>query len=165
MIKTVGFAADGETYSNSEAGIEVTFPTFYEEASKEKEDKTIISLNCTYRNMIFLVSVFLFDDPIPEDEYAVKVAEDIVLTADALKSKFKKKKLEPWSASGAENYGLKNRIKGKVPESNGGFSKCYGYNYITISGGIEYRFTILTSRKSSFDKEIATNFINSVKLL
>lgn len=162
LLGTVSFA--GKTYKNEDAKFKITFPTEYEEEVDEGDGMTVVSLSATYNNMILLVSAFIYDEVIPEDEYALKVAEGIIITADAFNSKFKAKKCVHWDGGG-DNPGLVNAIKGKVPDGSGGKFKFMGNIYITMAYGIEYRITALSTSKKGFDPAVEAAFVNSFKLL
>jgi hypothetical protein len=159
-----GFSFAGETYSNEDAKFKITFPASYDAETEQQDGMTVVSLSCTYNSMILLVSAFIYDEVIPEDEYAVQVAEGIIVTADAFSSKFNEKKCVRWNGGGS-NPGLKNPIKGKVANGSGGTFKFFGNIYITMAYGIEYRISALSTSKKGYDESIEKTFINSFKLL
>lgn len=153
-----------ETYTSEEAKFKITFPTDFEVDEEQQDGMKVISLSCTYQSMILLVSAFVYDEVIPEDEYALKVAEGILVTADAFNSKFVKKKCVPWEPE-TDVPGLVNPIKGKVEDGTGGKFKFFGNIYICMAYGIEYRITSLSTSKKGFDAGIDARFINSFGLL
>jgi hypothetical protein len=163
LILTGNFGFSSETYENQEAKFKITFPTEYDVEKEAKEDMTVISLSATYDSMILLVSAFIYDDVIPEDEYGTKEAEAIVYTADAFNSKFKLKAVKSWSV-GSE-VGLVNPIKGKVPDGSGGKITFIGNIYVIMAGGVEFRITALATSKKGFSTSIESRFVNSFKLL
>lgn len=162
LLGGVTFA--GETYTSEEAKFKITFPTDFSADTEKEEDMTVVSLSCTYQGMILLVSAFIYDEVIPEDEYALKVAEGIIITADAFNSKFNEKKCIHWDGGG-DNPGLQNAIKGKVPDGSGGKFKFFGNIYICMAYGIEYRITALSTSKKGYDAGIESRFINSFSLM
>jgi hypothetical protein len=165
MILLMGsFSFAGETYSSDEAKFKITFPTSYDSDTEQQDGMTVVSLSCTYQSMILLVSAFIYDEVIPEDEYAVKVAEGIIVTADAFNSKFNEKKCVRWNGGGS-NPGLMNPIKGKVSNGSGGSFKFFGNIYICMAYGIEYRISALSTSKKGFDTGIESAFVNSFKLM
>lgn len=165
MIFLMGsFSFAGETYTNEDAKFSITFPTSYDASSEKQDGMTVISLSCTYKSMILLVSAFVYDDVIPEDEFAIKVAEGIIITADAFNSKFNEKKCVRWNGGG-KNPGLQNPIKGKVSNGSGGTFKFFGNIYITMAYGIEYRISALSTSKKGYDAGIESAFVNSFKLM
>ncbi|MCB9223537.1 MAG: hypothetical protein R2780_04780 [Crocinitomicaceae bacterium] len=162
LMGTYSFA--GETYTNEDAKFKITFPSSYDVSSDQQDGVTVLSLSATYQSMILLVSVFVYEEVVPEDEYAVKVAEGIITTADAFNSKFNEKKCVRWNGGGS-NPGLKNAIKGKVSNGSGGSFNFFGNIYITMAYGIEYRISALSTSKKGFDAGIESAFVNSFKLL
>ena len=164
MFLASGFAFAGETYSDEAAKFKITFPTEYEASTEDGDGMKIISLSCTYQSMILLVSAFVYDEVIPEDDYAPKVAEGIIYTADAFNSKLVQKKCVHWSGGG-DAPGLKNPIKGKVADGSGGSFTFFGNIYICMFYGIEYRVTALSTSKKGFDAGIEAKFVNSFKLM
>lgn len=157
-------AGRDETFSSEEAKFKITFPDEFESKVTEEEGMTVVSLSCTYQNMIFLCSAFIYDEVIPKDEYALKISEGIVVTADAFNSKIKQKKCVHWNGAG-NDLGIKNRIKGKVANGEKGKFKFYGNIYITMAYGIEYRITALSISKQGFDPELEAKFVDSFQLL
>ena len=82
-----------ETYQSDKYNLSVTFPNLYEEEESDKEGRHVISLSSTYRDMILLTSLFVYDKNIPQDEHNLKEIEALLVTADAFNSKFKVKKI------------------------------------------------------------------------
>lgn len=164
LFATASFAGLGNTYTSKDAKFKISFPTDYEAETERGSGMTVVSLSCTYKGMILLCSAFIYDEVIPEDEYAMKVAEGIIITADAFNSKFKEKKCVHWNGGG-DNPGLQNPIKGKVEDGQGGKFKFFGNIYITMAYGIEYRITALSTSKKAYDEDIESEFVNSFKLM
>jgi hypothetical protein len=154
----------GRTYENEDARFKITFPGAFDAEVEEKDGMIVVSLSASFNDMILLVSAFVYEEVIPEDEYALKVAEGVIITADAFNSKFKEKKCVHWDGGG-NNPGLVNPIKGKIPDGAGGKYTFFGNIYITMAYGIEYRITALSTSKKGFDTSIETAFINSFRLL
>lgn len=150
-----------EVYDSETGKFSITFPDVFEADEHREDNMNVISITCTYKSMILVVSVFVYDEIIPEDEYATTAAEGIVVTADAFGSKFKEKKVEVWEADEGA-IGFQNPIKGKLSDGQGGKIKVFGNIYIVVHNNIEYRLTCLSDNKKTFDEGIEGRFINSL---
>ncbi|UKN02970.1 hypothetical protein K6119_05505 [Paracrocinitomix mangrovi] len=153
-----------EKFKSDTAHFQIEFPTNYDDKLDAEDDMTVVTATCTYKGMIIMLSAFIYKEKIPTDDYAMKIAEGIIVTADAFNSKFDPKKCIPWEIEGGY-AGLQNPIKGKVKDGQGKKVKFFGNIYITIINGIEYRLSIFSGSKSSFDKEVERKYIQSFKVL
>lgn len=150
-----------ETYQSDKYNLSVTFPNLYEEEESDKEGRHVISLSSTYRDMILLTSLFVYDKNIPQDEHNLKEIEALLVTADAFNSKFKVKKIVPWQVG--EYEGLRNPIKGKVKTDNGSSISFYGCMYVLIyDNNKELRLTILSQDKKAYNVDVEKAFVRSV---
>ncbi|MEX1002830.1 MAG: hypothetical protein WDZ35_12000 [Crocinitomicaceae bacterium] len=153
-----------ETYINKEARFKVTFPAEYDEQTERAEGMTSVSVSCIYRGMMFFVSAFIYDEIIPKDQYATKIAEGIIITADSFNSKFKKRKLEGWTVDN-QYPGLSNPIKGKLENPQGKKMKIIGAMNICMAHNIEFRISAFSSKKKDYEEDVVEDYVNSFSIL
>ena len=153
----------GQTFVSEKAGFQITFPTDYDEEVDETDNMTSLSVTCITGDMMYFVSAFIYKEEIPKEQYATKIAEGIIITADSFNSKFKKKKLTVWDVSD-EIKGLSNVIKGKLYNESGKM-KIYGMMNICMANNIEYRVSAFSTKKRNFDESTFQTYLNSFKVL
>lgn len=149
----------GETYESQEARLKITFPGEFEVEKDVDEESgmTTFSLSCTYGDMILIGNVFIFSEPVSDDDNALTELLEVLRICSAFGAKYKDDNVTTWSVG--NDSGWSSYLK-----CGGDWKGYVGRYYVIVQETFEWQFLILGSKKT-YDMGLEARFINSFEIL
>lgn len=146
-----------EIFESDKGQCKITFPTEYTSEVTNEDETTTISVSANEGNMLYMLTVSVYEEEIGEDDNDVYELVTMQYFAKALGTKIKMKKVSSFEKG--DETGYFSYIKPKMS----GY-KYEGYYYVISRGNILYQFTALGLKKH-YDAYEGSKFFKSFAFL